>query len=200
MAAPNGTDDAASPGLLRRTWRALSTPSARWSVLALVVIGVVIGSATIIGTQVMVKVTGTNEFCSNACHSMQWVAAEWRQSGHAVNRTGVAAGCHDCHIPHNYPQLLLYKAKAGIKDAIGEMRGVIDTEDKFNKERLRMAKSVWAEFKETGSANCRGCHAFDKDVLAKQKDFVQPMHQQVLSGEMTCIDCHKGIAHKAPQE
>src|SRR4051812_46791891 len=183
------------PGWLRRRWRSLTTPSARWSVLALLVIGVVIGSAAIIGTQVMVKVTGTNEFCSTACHSMQWVAAEWRKSGHAVNRTGVTAGCHDCHIPHSYPQLLIYKTKAGIKDAIGEMRGVIDTEEKFKKERLRMAKSVWAEYKETGSANCRGCHAFSKDVLAKQKDFVQPMHEQVLAGTATCIDCHKGIAH-----
>jgi len=188
------------PGLLRRWWRALTTPSARWSVLALVVIGVVIGSAAIVGTQVMVNATGTNAFCSSSCHSMQWVAAEWRQSGHAVNRTGVAAGCHDCHIPHAYPELLFYKAKAGIKDAIGEMRGVIDTEEKFKKERLRMAKSVWAEYKETGSANCRSCHAFSKDVLAKQKDFVQPMHEQVLAGAATCIDCHKGIAHTAPEE
>ena len=188
------------PGLLRRWWRALTTPSARWSVLALLVIGVVIGSAAIVGTQVMVNATGTNAFCSSACHSMQWVAAEWRQSGHAVNRTGVTAGCHDCHIPHAYPELLFYKAKAGIKDAIGEMRGVIDTEEKFKKERLRMAKAVWAEYKETGSANCRSCHAFSKDVLAKQKDFVQPMHEQVLAGAATCIDCHKGIAHTAPEE
>lgn len=200
MAAPNDSSVESQAGWLRRTWRRLTTPSARWSVLALVVIGIVIGAAAIIGTQVMVKVTGTNEFCSNACHSMQWVAAEWRQSGHGVNRTGVTAGCHDCHIPHAYPQLLFYKAKAGIKDAIGEMRGVIDTKEKFEKERLRMAKSVWSEFKENGSANCRGCHVFDKDVLAKQKDFVQPMHQQVLSGEMTCIDCHKGIAHTEPKE
>jgi nitrate/TMAO reductase-like tetraheme cytochrome c subunit len=192
MASPNETS--------RGFWRRLTSPSARWSVLSLLVIGILVGAAAIIGTQVMVKVTGTNEFCSNACHSMQWVAAEWRQSGHAVNRTGVAAGCHDCHIPHQYPQLLWYKAKAGIKDAVGEMRGVIDTPEKFEKERLRMAKAVWAEFKENGSANCRYCHAFSKDVLAKQKDFVQPMHQQVLSGEMTCVDCHKGIAHKAPQE
>jgi nitrate/TMAO reductase-like tetraheme cytochrome c subunit len=24
------------------------------------------------------------------------------------------------------------------------------------------------------------------------------MHKQTLTGEATCIDCHKGIAHKAP--
>ena len=63
-------------------------------------------------------------------------------SGHAVNRTGVSAGCHDCHIPHDYPQLLWYKAKAGVKDVIGEMRGVIDTEAKFKKERARTVRGL----------------------------------------------------------
>jgi nitrate/TMAO reductase-like tetraheme cytochrome c subunit len=168
-------------------------------VLALVVIGLLIGAGAVIATQVMVVATGTNEFCSNACHSMQWVAQEYRQSGHHLNRTGVQAGCHDCHIPHEYPELLWYKAKAGLHDAIGEIRGVISTQEKFEKERARMAEIVWAEYKETGSANCRTCHAFSPEVVAKQKDFVQPMHQQVLSGAATCIDCHKGIAHKAPQ-
>src|SRR5262245_3438802 len=87
--------------LLRR----LSIPSARWSVLALVIVGLVIGVAGTIATQVMVNVTGTNEFCGGACHSMQWVAQEYRQSVHYLNRTGVAASRHDCHIPHRYPEL-----------------------------------------------------------------------------------------------
>ena len=181
-------------------WKRLTSPSARWSVLALLVIGLVIGAGGVIATQVMVAVTGTNEFCGNTCHSMQWVAKEYMQSVHFANRTGVRAGCHDCHIPHRYPALLWYKAKAGTKDVIGEMRGIISTEEKFNTERLRMAKDVWAEFKETNSENCRYCHQFTKDVVSKQKDFVQPMHEQFLSGAMTCIDCHKGIAHTAPKE
>jgi cytochrome c-type protein NapC len=72
--------------------------------------------------------------------------------------------------PHDYPELLWYKAKAGIKDVIGEMRGVISTKEKFEKERSRMAKHVWAEYKETNSANCRTCHAFTKEVVTKQKE------------------------------
>ena len=113
--------------------------------------------------------------------------------------TGVIASCHDCHIPHQYPEPW-YKAKAGIKDAIGEMRGVISTEEKFKKERLRMAKLVWEEYRRNNSENCQHCHAFTAEVVSKQKDFVQPMHQQFLSKAMTCIDCHKGIAHEAPAE
>jgi nitrate/TMAO reductase-like tetraheme cytochrome c subunit len=169
-------------------------------VLALLVLGLLIGAGTVIGTQVMVAVTGTNEFCGGACHSMQWVAKEYKESSHGINRTGVSAGCHDCHIPHSYPQLLFYKAKAGIKDVIGEVRGVINTEEKFKKARLDMAKHVWAEYKETNSANCRTCHKFTEAVLAKQKEFAQPMHKQVLEGAATCIDCHKGVGHDAPSE
>jgi len=195
-----GPEDTTQGGILARTWRRLRRPSVHWSVLTLVGLGVAIGFVATVGTQVMVKVTGTDQFCSTACHSMQWVANEHRESVHGANRTGVKAGCHDCHIPHDYPELLWYKAKAGIKDAIGEMRGVIATEDLFKKKRLEMARSVWAEYKENNSRNCRNCHQFSAPILAKQKHFVQPMHQQVLEGKATCIDCHKGIAHTAPSE
>ena len=37
-------------------------------------------------------------------------------------------------------------------------------------------------------------------ALKKQKEFAQPMHQQVLEGKATCIDCHKGVGHVAPTE
>jgi nitrate/TMAO reductase-like tetraheme cytochrome c subunit len=187
-------------GFFARSWRRLRRPSTRWSVLALVVLGIAIGFAMTVGTQVMVAVTGTDAFCGGACHSMQWVAREHQASVHGVNRTGVAAECHDCHIPHAYPQLLWYKAMAGAKDVIGEMRGVIATEELFKKERLRMAQHVWEEFKGNNSKNCRTCHQFTAAVVAKQKDFVQPMHKQVLDGQATCIDCHKGVAHTAPAE
>jgi len=181
-------------------WRRLTSPSATWSVLALLIVGLVIGAGAVIGTQVMVAVTGTNEFCSGACHSMQWVAQEYRQSIHYSNRTGVQAGCHDCHIPHEYPLLLWVKAKAGVKDAIGEMRGVISTEEKFKKERLRLAKAAWADFKDWKASTCRSCHAFNTETIAKQKEMAQPMHKMVLEGQAVCTDCHKGVAHKAPDE
>ncbi len=164
------------------------------------VVGLLIGAGAVIATQVMVAATGTNEFCGGACHSMQWVAQEYKQSVHYANRTGVQAGCHDCHIPHDYPDLLWYKTKAGVHDAIEEMRGVISSQEKFKKERLRLAQVVWAEFKDNNSENCQHCHKFSPEVVAKQKDFVQPMHQQFLAKAATCIDCHKGVAHTAPDE
>jgi nitrate/TMAO reductase-like tetraheme cytochrome c subunit len=198
MAMEQRHDEPSQGGFLRRLWRRLSTPSARWSVLALVVVGLLIGAGGVVATQVMVAATGTNEFCGGACHSMTWVAAEHRKSPHMANRTGVQAGCHNCHVPHSYPELLWYKARAGTHDAIAEMRGASSTEEKFNKERPRLAKSVWAEFRENDSANCRTCHNFTPEVMAKQKDFAQQMHAGRKADNKTCIDCHTGVGHDAP--
>ena len=185
-------------GPLRRAWRRLRSPSARWSVAVLVVLGIVISTIAVIGTQVMVHVTGTDEFCGTACHSMRWVAKEHRESIHGATRTGMRATCHDCHIPREYPELLWYKAAAGTKDVIGEIRGIISTEEKFEQERKRMAAEVWTEYKANDSRACRGCHEFSKDVLAKQRELVRPIHEPALDGRATCIDCHKGVGHKAP--
>jgi nitrate/TMAO reductase-like tetraheme cytochrome c subunit len=163
--------------------------------LALLALGFAIGAVAIIGTQVMVTVTGTNGFCGGACHSMQWVAEEYRQSVHGANGTGVGATCHDCHIPKHYPELLWYKAKAGTKDIIGEIRGVISTEEKFKAERPHMAQLVWDEYKANDSRACRNCHQFTEAALAKQNEWHA---NQLREGKATCIDCHKGVAHAAP--
>ena len=192
MANPEG-------GFIRRTWRRLTTPSARWSVLALLVIGIILGFVATAGTQIMVHVTGTNEFCGGACHSMTWVAEEYQKSGHGANRTGVKAGCHDCHLPNGYPMLLWDKAKAGTKDVINEIRGIISTKEKFEKERARMANHVWEEYAANNSKACRNCHQFTAAVIEKQKEEVRPIHTAVMQGNGTCIDCHKGIAHKSPE-
>ena len=133
--------------------------------LALLFAGMLIGAGAVIATQVMVAVTGTDQFCGGACHSMQWVAKEHKQSVHFANRTGVQAGCHDCHIPRAYPEVLWYKTKAGIRDVIQEARGVISTEEKFKKERLRLATSVWSEYKRNDSRACQQCHVFDSRRL-----------------------------------
>lgn len=66
---------------MRKFWNALRRPSARWSVLALVAIGIVIGIALIVLPHVGIKVTSTTEFCVS-CHSMQPVYEEYKQSVH----------------------------------------------------------------------------------------------------------------------
>jgi cytochrome c-type protein NapC len=189
------------PGLFRRAWHVLASPSARWSMLTLLVAGILVGAGGVIGTEVMVETTGTVEFCGGACHSMAaFTLPEYKQSAHYAGRTGVRASCSDCHVPHGYPQKLWYKAKAGIRDIIQESRGVIATAELYDKERWRLANAVWNEMQANDSANCRHCHAITPETVAKQKSAAQKMHKMVIEKKGTCIDCHKGIAHKEPEE
>jgi nitrate/TMAO reductase-like tetraheme cytochrome c subunit len=193
--------DSQRPGLIRRFFRWLFSPSARWSVFALLLIGGVAGAVSVVGTQVGVHLTGTDEFCGNACHShAKFVYPEHKESMHYTNRTGVRAMCVDCHVPHTYPAKLIYKAKAGITDAIAEFQGVISTQEKFDKERWRLANIVWDEMRADNSANCRTCHDPAAMNNAEQSQGAVKQHKKFADGKATCIDCHTGVAHKEPEE
>ena len=50
--------------------------------------------------------------------------------------------------------------------------------------------------KETDSRECRNCHAFDTMKPEKQKKRAAKQHASAREEGLTCIDCHKGIAHK----
>lgn len=87
------------------------------------------------------------------------------------------------------------------KDVLAELTGVINTKEKFEAKRMDMAKAEWARMKESDSEGCRNCHSFEGvDVDAQDKMAGRKHTQAALkdSGK-TCIDCHKGIAHKLPK-
>ncbi len=77
--------------------------------------------------------------------------------------------------------------------------GTIDTKEKFEAKRLTLAEHEWARMKESNSRECRNCHTFDGMEPAAQKIAVPKQHEIGKKTNKTCIDCHKGIAHKKPQ-
>ena len=195
MALPN------EPGVIRRFFRWLFTRPGGWTALVLLGGGVLFGAVATIGTQVAMHVSGTDEFCGTTCHSHEkFVYPEHKLSAHYANRTGVRAMCTDCHVPHNYPAKLFYKAKAGITDAVAELRGTISTQEKFDRERWRLANIVWDEMKENNSANCRTCHDPAAWKTEKQSEDAVKQHKKYTAGKATCIECHTGVAHKEPEE
>jgi cytochrome c-type protein NapC len=161
-----------------------------------------VGATFIIGSQVAIHYTGTNEFCGTACHShAQFVDPEWKDSPHYKNPAGMQAGCHDCHIPNEYPDLLFVKARSGIVDGYGEfITRVISTREKFEANRARLAEEVWSYMKSNDSRECRSCHSDEHFILANQRPEAQSAHVAGPKEGKTCIDCHKGIAHKTPDE
>ncbi|MFQ5562246.1 MAG: NapC/NirT family cytochrome c [Parvularculaceae bacterium] len=76
----------------------------------------------------------------------------------------------------------------------------MNTKEKFEAKRLELAKNVWAEMKANDSENCRSCHHVDNWDLSLQKTRARGQHEEMAETGETCIDCHKGIAHKAVHE
>ena len=165
----------------------------------IVLIGVVIGWITFGGTQAVLHATSTTEFCVS-CHTMEKPLHEYQGSVHFSNSKGVRAECADCHIPtHNTVDYLWTKIRAS-KDIYHEfVTGKIDTEEKYEEHRLEMAQTVWDQLKANDSATCRSCHSFNAMELYEQPKGAREMHISAQKDGQTCIDCHKGVAHMAPQ-
>ena len=79
------------------------------------------------------------------------------------------------------------------------LTGLIDTKEKFTEHRRVLAEREWKRMKENDSLECRNCHNFEYMDFSEQGNRSVTMHSSALaSGEKTCIDCHKGIAHELP--
>ncbi|MBI3188163.1 MAG: NapC/NirT family cytochrome c [Gammaproteobacteria bacterium] len=141
------------------------------------------------------EVTNTLDFCIS-CHEMENnVYQEYKKTIHYTNRSGVRATCSDCHVPDPWGHKVARKIQAS-NEVLHKIMGTIDTPEKFDENRLRLAKNVWRAMKETDSRECRNCHNFDTMNPGSQKDRSQKQHLNAMQAGNTCIDCHKGIAHK----
>jgi cytochrome c-type protein NapC len=140
--------------------------------------------------------TGTDEFCSS-CHTHD-VVPEWKQSVHYVNPAGVRAGCGDCHDPSNPVGLFLRKIQ-GLNELWHQFRGTIGTPEKFEANRLRMAQVEWTRMRADNSQNCQNCHHLQQ-MQSGTIPTLSVTHRTSIANGKACIDCHKGIAHKAPSE
>ena len=179
-------------------WATLKRPSARYSMLALLAIGMVIGVVFWGGFNTGMEATNTLEFCIS-CHEMKDnVYQEYKQTIHYSNRTGVRAVCSDCHVPKDWTHKMVRKIQAS-QEVWGKLVGSIDTKEKFEAKRLELARHEWARMKAADSRECRNCHSFTSMNTDKQKTRAQKMHDIAQRDNKTCIDCHKGIAHHKPE-
>ncbi|WP_444453945.1 pentaheme c-type cytochrome TorC [Rhodobacter capsulatus] len=183
--------------MIRKIWGVMRRPSTRWGLGTLVLGGAVVGALGWNGFHYAVEQTTTTKFCLS-CHTMQGNFEEYKTTVHYSNPMGVRAECADCHVPKSGWRL--YRAKVlAAKDLWGEITGKVDTPEKFEAHRLEMAETVWADMKANDSVGCRSCHSFEAMDFAHQtKPDAAKQMQQAMKDGGTCIDCHKGIAHKLP--
>ena len=179
-----------------RYWHRLTRPVALalWVILAF---GFIAGVGFWVGFNKMLEETATEEFCIS-CHGMKENYREIQPTIHYTNRSGVQATCADCHLPHNFTNEIIRKVQAS-KEVFGAIIGTIDTHQEFIEHRLHMAKREWDRLKLNDSRECRNCHKMESMDYTLQSKRAAYMHKTYLAtGQATCIDCHKGIAHRDP--
>lgn len=149
------------------------------------------------GFNTAMEATNTLSFCIS-CHEMRsTVYQEYRHTVHFTNPSGVQAVCSDCHVPREWTAKLVRKIRAS-KEVLYWALGTIDTPEKFEAKRLELAGRVWEAMQASDSHECRNCHNFSVMDTGSQGRFAGRMHREAVSGAKTCIDCHKGIAHRLP--
>lgn len=142
--------------------------------------------------------TNRMEFCIS-CHSMQTNFQEYQQTVHYKNASGVQATCADCHVPKEFFPKLKAKIWAA-KDVYHEIMGTVDTPEKYEAHRWNMASQVWAKMEASDSRECRNCHNYDNMDMSQQQRLAKQKHSRASIEGKSCIECHKGIAHKLPDE
>ena len=180
-------------------WCRYVSGSPKRAVLVVTGVGLVFGILFWGALNTVLEYTNRMEFCLS-CHEMQIPYEEYKKTVHYANRTGTTVTCADCHVPSSktpgdYGRKIWRKIEAA-RDVYGHMFGTIDTKEKFEAHRLTMAEREWARMKKADSQECRNCHKFETMVKDKQKKRSVAKHEEAIEEKMTCIDCHKGIAHK----
>lgn len=186
------------PGLLQRVWRSATQPSKFYSLGFLTLGGFLGGVLFWGGFNTALEATNTETFCVS-CHEMESnVYQELMGTIHWTNRSGVRATCPDCHVPHEWTDKIARKMQAS-KEVWGHLFGTIDTREEFLAHRRTLAEHEWARLKANDSLECRNCHSDQSMDITKQAPRAASAHERFLfTGERTCIDCHKGIAHRLP--
>ena len=181
----------------RKGWRRW-IPRWVWAIGPLAVVGL-FASGIIFwgGFNWAMELTNTERFCIS-CHEMRVnVFEEYRHTIHYTNRSGVRATCPDCHVPKEWVPKIIRKIQAS-NELLHMALGSINTPEKFQAKRLILAEHEWARMKANNSQECRNCHNFEYMDLTEQGRRAAKTHPAAFGKGMTCIDCHKGIAHQLP--
>ena len=184
--------------MIKKMWPWLKSIQPRYGLALLLVSGGLGGIVFWEGFHAVLEMTNTEAFCIS-CHQMRdTVYTEYTTTVHYKNASGVRASCPDCHVPKQLGAKIVRKIAAST-EIYHALVGTIDTPEKFETQRLTMARRVWADMAATNSRECRNCHVGDAFEFHKMKkpDDAERMKKGLAAGE-TCISCHKGIAHKMP--
>ena len=170
----------------------------RWKSLSLPLALMLAGAFVLLTFNWTLEVTSSEPFCIS-CHEMRENAwPELQETIHFSNSSGSRADCADCHVPHDTFGKIARKIEA-LRELYGKMTGIVDTPEKYEAHRQVMAERVWEKMRNNDSLACRTCHVNQESILDEQYQWARQEHQRGIREDLTCIDCHQGIAHRLPR-
>lgn len=184
---------------IKKIWLWFWAPTMRFAWGTILIAGFASGIIFWGGFHTAMEETNSLEFCVS-CHEMeQLVYQEYKLTTHYKNASGVRAICSDCHVPHAWGPKVVQKIQAS-GELWAKLTGKISTEEQFEAHRWMMANKVWDKMLATDSRECRNCHSYDAMDFHKQGRRASEKMQEGIEEGKTCIECHKGIAHKMPTD
>ena len=183
--------------LIARIWTFATTPTSRFSLATLLIVGGIGGLLFWGGFNWAMEVANTKSFCIPA---MRCATIPIRSCSRPfTTRTGRAFALL---VPTVMSRTNGF-TRSGEKyqasnELLHKVLGTVNTPEKFERHRLELAEHVWATMKASDSHECRNCHSAAAIDPHKQTETAAKVMAEGFKAGLTCIDCHKGIAHKLP--
>ena len=186
-------------GRLKKLLEFLLHPTARYSVLAVLGVGLAAGIVSVVAFEITMTATNTEQFCTS-CHEMRDNPGMLlKGTTHFKNKSGVRPTCSDCHVPREFIPKMIRKIEAS-REVWGKLTGIIDTPEKYAAHAPAMKEREINRLKANDSQECRNCHDVNQMLYSVQTAKAQEYHQAVENQGKTCIDCHAGLTHTPPDQ
>ena len=186
-------------GRLKKLLEFLLHPTARYSVLAVLAVGLAAGIVSVVAFEITMTATNTEQFCTS-CHEMRDNPGMLlKGTTHFKNKSGVRPTCSDCHVPREFVPKMIRKIEAS-REVWGKITGIIDTPEKYAAHAPKMKEREINRLKANDSQECRNCHDVNQMLYSVQTAKAQEYHQAVENQGKTCIDCHAGLTHTPPDQ
>lgn len=158
----------------------------------------ILGAVSILGVDKVFQVSNQNELCYGCHIGMDTIVEEYEQSVHFNNRAGIQADCADCHVPKEFIPKLSTKVIA-----LGDVYHMLMetyTLENWEENRNMLAQSAYEKIKALDSSTCKSCHDPEQwsGIIQPSRARLNHDPQLWVDKNKTCVDCHKGVAHKRP--
>ena len=152
------------------------------------IVGFIAATLFLLLSSYSLVVTSRTNFCIS-CHEMRFVAEQgWMYSTHYNNKSGVVAGCSDCHIPPGPFEYIWTKTRDGITDI------VVHTFGENNPEKMDWERLKGVARHHMSDSSCLRCHKNLTPVGASIKT-LEAHREYIRFKNKKCIECHNKEFH-----